>query len=150
MKKIIVFTCALFPLIGHAKSSDWKLIYANFYPQDQAEKYVHKIYLDKASIKTLDGNIREFTTISTYPDGYLNQAKKVEKKKDEYANFTIKCSNATVVTDTYSLDARAGKTWSPIFTKMSVITNVADIPAMAFFDVCADRISQDFNNLIFQ
>lgn len=141
MKKLILLTCALFPLVCHAKSNDWKLIYANFYPQDQAEKYVHKIYLDKSSIKTIDGNIREFTTISTYPDGYLNQFKKVEKKKDEYAKFTVKCSNATVFAD---------QTWSPIFTKMSVVTNVADIPRMAFYDACADRISQDFNNLIFQ
>lgn len=156
MKNIILSICVFFPLICHAKTNDWKLIHANFYPQDKDEKYIHKIYLDKASIKTSDSDIREFTTISTYPNGLLNQNKTVEKKKDEYATFRIKCSNATGWTDSYNVDTKSekfgesNKTWSPIFTKISVIANVANIPAMAFYDVCFDRVSRDFNNLIFQ
>lgn len=78
----------------------------------------------------------------------MNPNKKVEKKKDEYATFIIKCSDATGYTSI--LTNPSIKRWSPIFTKISVITNVANIPAMAFYDVCFDRVSRDFNNLIFQ
>ena len=156
MKNIILSICVLFPLICHAKTNDWQLIHAHYYPQDKKEKHIQKIYLDKASIKTSDGDIREFTTINTYPNGYLNPSNKVEKKKDEYGTFRIKCSNATGWTDLYNIDTNSeyfGKTnkgWSPIFTKISVITNVAYIPALAFYDVCFDRISKDFNSIIFR
>ena len=148
MKNIILFICVLFPLICHAKTNDWQLIHAHYYPQDKEEKHIQKIYLDKASIKTSDVDIREFTTINTFPNGYLNPSNKVEKKKDEYATFIIKCSDATGYTDT--LTQPSVKTWSPIFTKISVITNVVNIPALAFYDVCFDRISKDFNSIIFR
>ena len=81
MKNIILFICVLFPLICHAKTNDWQLIHAHYYPQDKEEKHIQKIYLDKASIKTSDGDIREFTTINTFPNGYLNPSNKVEKRK---------------------------------------------------------------------
>lgn len=156
MKNIILSICVLFPLICHAKTNDWLLIHTYYSPHDKEEKYIQKIYLDKSSIKTSDGDIREFTTINTHPNGYLNPNNKVEKMKDEYGTFRIKCSNATGWTDLYNIDTNSesfgkmNKGWSPIFTKISVITNVANIPALAFYDVCFDRISKDFNSIIFR
>jgi hypothetical protein len=81
------------------------------------------------------------------------------KNKDMWSSIDSSysaCRISELRTDSWNIDTKSekfgevNKVWSPIFTKISVITNVVNIPALAFYDVCFDRISKDFNNIIFR
>lgn len=129
MKRIILSLIFLLPICSHA-APKWELI--SVIIEKPEEEKLTKIYLDKNSIKTNDGNIRSYDAKRVTHDGQTAIVN----------NFIIMCSKGLTRLPTE-------KNWSHIFTRSTVFANTATYSRIAFQSVCSDRPLNDLKTIEF-
>jgi len=108
----------------------WELI--SVIIEKPGEEKLTKVYLDKNSIKTNDGDIRSYSAKRVTHDG----------QTEIVNNFMIMCSKGLTKLPTE-------KNWSHIFNRFTIFTDTRTYSRMVFQGVCSDRVIKDLKTIEF-